>query len=65
MKAAVWHGQRDIRIEEQPEPEQSGSGEALVQVVLAGICGTDLHEYTSGPQYIPVEPHREPGSVPR
>jgi (R,R)-butanediol dehydrogenase/meso-butanediol dehydrogenase/diacetyl reductase len=61
MKAAVWHGQRDIRIEQQPDPQQAGPGEALVRVALGGICGTDLHEYTSGPQYIPTEPHPRTG----
>jgi len=61
MKAAVWYGQRDVRIEQQPDPEQAGPGEALVRVALAGICGTDLHEYTSGPQYIPTTPHPRTG----
>lgn len=61
MKAAVWHGARDIRIEQQPDPERAGPGEALVRVALAGICGTDLHEYTSGPQYIPTTPHPRTG----
>ncbi|MDQ6671625.1 MAG: 2,3-butanediol dehydrogenase [Chloroflexota bacterium] len=61
MKAAVWHARRDIRIEQQPDPEPAGPGEALVRVALAGICGTDLHEYTSGPQYIPTEPHPRTG----
>ena len=57
MKAAVWHGKRDIRIEQRPDPQGPGPGEALVEVALAGICGTDLHEYTDGPQYIPTEPN--------
>jgi (R,R)-butanediol dehydrogenase / meso-butanediol dehydrogenase / diacetyl reductase len=58
MKAAVWHSARDIRVEEAPEPKLAGPDEALVEVAFCGICGTDLHEYTDGPQYIPVdEPH--------
>jgi (R,R)-butanediol dehydrogenase/meso-butanediol dehydrogenase/diacetyl reductase len=32
---------------------------ALVQVALTGICGTDLHEYTDGPQYIPANLHQQ------
>jgi (R,R)-butanediol dehydrogenase/meso-butanediol dehydrogenase/diacetyl reductase len=55
MKAAVWHGKRDVRIERQQDPEPAGPGEAIVKVALAGICGTDLHEYTDGPQYIPAD----------
>ena len=57
MKAAVWHGKRDIRVEEAPDPRPAGSGEALIEVAFCGICGTDLHEYTDGPQYIPLQPH--------
>ncbi len=57
MQAAVWYGKRDIRIEQRPDPTGPGPGEAIVEVALAGICGTDLHEYTDGPQYIPVEPN--------
>jgi len=49
MKAAVWYGIGDIRIEEveKPAPNQD---EVLVKVEACGICGTDLHmfkgEYT-------------------
>ncbi len=63
MKAAVWYGPRDIRIEQQPDPERIGPDEALVRIALAGICGTDLHEYTSGPQYIPTDPHPRTGKM--
>jgi (R,R)-butanediol dehydrogenase / meso-butanediol dehydrogenase / diacetyl reductase len=44
MKAAVYHGPRDIRIEEVPEPEP-GPGAVLVEVTRNGICGSDLHTY--------------------
>ena len=44
MKAAVWYGQRDIRIEDVAEPEP-GPGEVLVEVARNGICGSDLHTY--------------------
>lgn len=62
MRAAVWHGYKDIRIEEKeipiPEPD-----EVLIRVDWAGICGTDRHEYV-GPNFIPVErPHRLTGRV--
>lgn len=57
MKAAVWHAQRDIRVEEVSAPAGVGPGEALVEVVLCGICGTDVHEYTEGPRYIPLAAH--------
>jgi len=41
MLAAVYYGPRDLRIEERPTPVP-GPGEALVRVLAAGICGTDL-----------------------
>ncbi len=63
MKAAVWHGKRDIRVEETTAPERAGPGEVIVEVALCGICGTDLHEYTEGPQYIPLEPHPLTGAT--
>jgi (R,R)-butanediol dehydrogenase/meso-butanediol dehydrogenase/diacetyl reductase len=47
MKAAVYHGIRDIRIEEAGEPEP-GPGEIKVRVKYCGICGSDLHEYLQG-----------------
>ncbi len=57
MKAALWYGAKDIRVEDVPQPTP-GSGEVVVKVKRCGICGTDLHEYVSGPHVIPVdEPH--------
>lgn len=44
MKAAVFYGGPDIRVEERPVPEP-GPGEVLVRVRSAGICGSDLHGY--------------------
>lgn len=44
MRAAVYHGPRDIRIEDVPEPVP-GPGEVLVEVARNGICGSDLHTY--------------------
>jgi len=48
MKALRWHGRKDLRYEDVPEPS-SGPGQVKVKVNLAGICGTDLKEYTAGP----------------
>jgi 2-desacetyl-2-hydroxyethyl bacteriochlorophyllide A dehydrogenase len=44
MKAAIFHGGRDIRVEEVPTPEPA-PGEVLIDVGAAGICGSDLHPY--------------------
>jgi 2-desacetyl-2-hydroxyethyl bacteriochlorophyllide A dehydrogenase len=44
MKAALFYGGPDIRVEELSTPEP-GAGEVLVRVRAAGICGSDLHGY--------------------
>ena len=62
MRAAVWHGAGDVRVEERPDPGAPGPGEAIVAVELAAICGTDVAEYRDGPHMIPVgAPHRVTG----
>ena len=42
MKANVFHGKNDIRVEEVNRP-CAGVGEAVIRVTLTTICGTDLH----------------------
>ena len=44
MKAAVYHSQQDIRIEEKPVPE-IGEDEVLVEMKACGICGSDLMDW--------------------
>ncbi|MFD2618454.1 2,3-butanediol dehydrogenase [Terrilactibacillus laevilacticus] len=57
MKAARWHNQKDIRIEDIEEPKVA-PGKVKIQIKWCGICGSDLHEYLGGPIFIPVgEPH--------
>jgi 2-desacetyl-2-hydroxyethyl bacteriochlorophyllide A dehydrogenase len=49
MKAAVYHGPGDIRIEAVPEPADPGPGEVVIEVTRAAICGTDSAEWAHGP----------------
>jgi threonine dehydrogenase-like Zn-dependent dehydrogenase len=42
MRATVFHGVNDIRVEEVPRPH-AGPGQALIRITLTTICGTDLH----------------------
>jgi 2-desacetyl-2-hydroxyethyl bacteriochlorophyllide A dehydrogenase len=44
MKAAVWYGGKDLRIEELPLPKIKDN-EVLVQVKAVSICGSDVHAY--------------------
>ena len=54
MKAARWHGVKDIRVEDIPEPNPA-AGQVKVKVAWTGICGSDLHEYLAGPIFVPVK----------
>jgi (R,R)-butanediol dehydrogenase / meso-butanediol dehydrogenase / diacetyl reductase len=53
MRAAVYHGAKDVRIEDRPVPVP-GPGEVLVRITRSGICGTDSTEYLHGPGMFPV-----------
>ncbi|MCL4490433.1 MAG: glutathione-dependent formaldehyde dehydrogenase [Nitrospirae bacterium] len=43
MKAVVFHGVGDIRLEEVPEPKIRNPNDAIVRLTASAICGTDLH----------------------
>mgnify|MGYP006095164009 FL=1 len=63
MKAAVFHGAKDIRVEQIAEPGDLGPEDVRLKPHYCGICGTDLHEYAMGPIVIPSKPHSLNGSV--
>ena len=48
MKALVWHGERSVAYEDAAEPDP-GADEVVLDVELAGICGSDLHGYRGHP----------------
>ena len=49
MKAAVYRGPGDIRVESIPDPGAPGPGEVVIEVARAAICGTDASEWAHGP----------------
>lgn len=63
MRAAVYYGAGDVRIESVPVPTRRG-GEALLRVLRSGICGTDATEWKAGPLTFPILcPHTVTGHV--
>jgi threonine dehydrogenase-like Zn-dependent dehydrogenase len=43
MKAVVWHGVGDIRLDEVPDPSIQDPMDAVVRITTSALCGTDLH----------------------
>ncbi|THJ66011.1 glutathione-dependent formaldehyde dehydrogenase [Arthrobacter echini] len=43
MKALVWHGEGDIRLDNVDDPSIIDPTDAIVRVTRTAICGTDLH----------------------
>jgi L-iditol 2-dehydrogenase len=63
MKAAVYYGRQDVRLETVPVPE-IGRGEILVRVHTCGICGTDLKKIATGSHSAPrIFGHEMAGQV--
>jgi len=56
MRAAVYYGNTDLRVEDVPEPTP-GPGQVKLKVHRNGICGSDLHEYYDGPIFTSAEPN--------
>src|SRR5260370_1279497 len=52
MRAAVYRGKDDVRLETVAVPE-IGPGEALVRIHTCGICGTDLNKISTGSHSAP------------
>lgn len=63
MRAAVYHGKQDVRLETVPVPS-IGPGEVLVRVHTCGICGTDLKKISTGSHSAPrIFGHETTGQV--
>jgi len=45
MKALTWHGKRDVRIDEVPDPSIKEPTDAIIRLTTSGLCGSDLHLY--------------------
>lgn len=45
MQALTWHGKRDVRVEEVPDPRIEEPTDAVAKITSTAICGADLHLY--------------------
>src|SRR3712207_404765 len=45
MRALTWHGKRDVRVDEVPDPTIEEPTDAIIRVTSSGLCGSDLHLY--------------------
>jgi threonine dehydrogenase-like Zn-dependent dehydrogenase len=45
LRAVVWHGTRDVRVDSVPDPGIEEPTDAVIRVTSSGICGSDLHLY--------------------
>ena len=59
MKAIVYHDNKDIRLEDIPEPSP-GPGEVKIRVTNASICATDIEEWQFGPLWMQ---HGSPNAI--
>lgn len=57
MKALTWHGKRDVRVEDVPDPRIEEPTDAIIRVTSTAICGSDLHLYEV------LGPYLKPGDV--
>jgi threonine dehydrogenase-like Zn-dependent dehydrogenase len=45
VKAVTWHGKRDVRVDDVPDPVIQHPTDAIVRITTTAICGSDLHLY--------------------
>jgi threonine dehydrogenase-like Zn-dependent dehydrogenase len=46
VKAVVWHGREDVRVDNVPDPIIQEPTDAIVRITSTAICGSDLHLYS-------------------
>ncbi|MGY2131496.1 zinc-dependent alcohol dehydrogenase [Hymenobacter sp. HD11105] len=55
MKALVYHGMKDVRVDNVDDPQIEEARDAIIRVTSTAICGSDLHIYNGGiPQPRPM-----------
>ena len=46
MRAVVWHGKEDVRVDNVPDPMIQEPTDAIIRITSTAICGSDLHLYS-------------------
>ena len=49
MKAIIYHGPHDFRVDDVPDPKIQAPTDAVVRIERTAICGSDLHMYHGEP----------------
>ena len=49
MRAVVWHGKEDVRVDTVDDPALRAPTDAIVRITSTAICGSDLHLYAKFP----------------
>jgi len=57
MKAVVWQGEQEVKVETVPDPSILEETDVIIKVTSSGICGSDLHLYRV------MSPLMEPGDI--
>src|SRR5690606_22991391 len=57
MRALVWHGKHDVRVDTVDDPEIVNPRDAIIKITSTAICGSDLHLYDG------VIPTMRPGDI--
>ncbi len=57
MKSLVYHGAKDVRIDDKPKPQIQDNEDVILKVTSTALCGSDLHLYHG------VTPAMEPGQT--
>jgi threonine dehydrogenase-like Zn-dependent dehydrogenase len=57
MRAVIWQGAKDIRVEHVPDPVIEAPEDIVIRVTSTGLCGSDLHLYEV------LAPFMEPGDI--
>jgi threonine dehydrogenase-like Zn-dependent dehydrogenase len=50
VRAVVWHGKEDVRVDRVPDPTIQEPTDAIVRITSTAICGSDLHLYAKFPR---------------